>query len=390
MDAAALQEIAARVTRWVAQEPQMKESNVKLRIVEPLLAALGWNAGAGDLDTEYAVKAGVSKLLVDYALLVEGKAVGFVEAKSLDNPLNREEAQQVISYGRIRIVRWCVLTNGRVLRIYDASDKGEPEDCLVSEIDLQDLARRTEEIKLLSKDAIVHQEIEGVVGARKALRKASRQLEDSHGQVVAAVAETLRQFLSDFPEDQLKDLAKAGVLTMQSAIGNLRNLVEDEPERSPRPAPTTRRSIHDRDIPVVARKDLGGEPDGTVIVCPAKIERGFEFFLKYQAWGFIRANRQPKYLGLYLSSPESKILYFAEVDKMTPPLASRSEIEGIDKDDTEGFSPGKRVLWLKPGSIRKLVDPVPAGRAGSVPQNSRYSTLRKFVAARSTGELWQD
>src|SRR5947208_569187 len=117
-------------------------------------------------------------------------------------------------------------------------------------------------------------------------------------------------------------------------------------------------------IAPISRWELKGDPNSVVLICPAKSERGLEFLLRYNAWGFIRVNRQPTFVALYVGRPESKVLYLAEVNSITPPLSSPSEVEEISQEHLGTFKPGKKVIWLKKGSIRRLLDPIPVGRAG--------------------------
>jgi len=123
------------------------------------------------------------------------------------------------------------------------------------------------------------------------------------------------------------------------------------------------------------------------LVCPARIELGIDFLFKYEAWAFLRITRRPDYLALYLTNPVSKILYLGEVNRLSAPLSTPSDVKEIDDEDLRTFKPGKRIVWLKKGSIRKLSDPIPSGRLGSAPQSPWYTTLKQFIAAKDTADL---
>ncbi len=388
MDATDAAKISQLVTKWIAQDPQMKEANVKLRIVQPLLEVLGWDAAAGDVEMERSLKIGSNKVSVDFALLVEGKVAAFVEAKSLDTNLGDEDAEQVISYGRVANVRWCALTNGRELRVYDSSERGTPGDCLVSEVVLRELPSKSGELRIMEKDAILTQEVDDAIRLRRALKTAAQRFGDSRTEAVAAIGGVLKPFLNELPDQQLTALAEKGFATVQSEIQRLMS-----PRQESQVAPSGLqgrggRAVQASAIQVVARKNLVGDPNATVIVCPARPTPGVTFLLRYQAWGYVRANRPAKYLGLYVSQPHSAVLYFGEVDTITPPLASRSAVYGIDDADLASFEPGKRVVWLKLGTLVKLSDPIPSTSPYGHPQNARYTSLGKFKVAKDTSELW--
>ncbi len=387
MDTEALSRLAGQVQSWVAQDPLMKEANVKLRVVQPLLALLEWDVSRGDVEMEWQVQMGTKAVAVDYSLMVDRKPVAFVEAKGFESNLKKEEEQQVISYGKVDEVRWCVLTNGKRLRIYDASEAKDPEDCLVAEIDLSTLGSHLEEIRLLSKSSIMSQETETAVRFRRGLQTAAKNLESSRAEVVTAVSRVLGKYMQELPAERVRDMADRGFAAIQSAVFQAGYTTPARPIPAG-PEKSHAKPIKEEEVPATSRRQLQGNPDSTVLVCPAKIERGLEFFFKYQAWGFIRANRPPALLALYVTSPHSKVLYVGEVEVVTPPLSTRAEVRGISEEDKETFSPGKRVIWLKKATIRRLVDPIPAGRVGSQPQSPRYTTLAKFISARDTTDLW--
>ncbi len=386
MQAADATKISQLVAKWAAQEPQMKEANVKLRIVEPLLAALGWDASAGDIEMERSLKLGSNKVSVDFALSVEGRIAAFVETKSFDTDLTDNEAEQVMSYGKLATVRWCVLTNGKELRIYDSFERGSPADSLVSAVDLRELPSKFSEIRMLEKDALLTQEVETAVSLRKALRSAAKRFDDSRNELVATLGKALKPYLTEIPDQQLKDLSEKGITAVQLEIQRLMN-----PHLEVVVAPPTKsanRALRESSVPQVARSTLAGDPNAIVIICPARPTPGVTFLLRYQAWGFVRISRAAQYLGLYVSKPISAVLWFGEVEKMTPPLPSRSSVEGIDDSDLTWFEEGKRVIWLRAGTLRRLSDPIPSTSHHGHPQSARYTTLGKFRSALDTSELW--
>src|SRR4051794_21524626 len=93
-----------------------------------------------DIDHGSAVQTGD---FPDYVLRSGGKPVIAVEAKRIDHSLGPKEAGQVVKYCSVLGLRWGLLTNGRLLQLYDAPVTGVmPEDRLVLEIDMNDWADR--------------------------------------------------------------------------------------------------------------------------------------------------------------------------------------------------------------------------------------------------------
>ena len=390
MDNAQAEKIAQLVTKWIAQDPAMKEANVKLRIVQPLLEALGWDPGAGDLEMEYPVHFGSRPFAVDYALLVSGEAAVYLETKSFGSSLSEDDIQQAISYGKNDSVRWCVLTNGRELQIFDSSEPKQSPERLVTTIQLQDLPNRLAEIQLISKQSVVSQETEKHVNQRKTARSATRRLEESQESIANAIADSIRSVLPEMRPGDVESLANKGLGAILESVRQTQ-WTPSKPLTPPAPRPSTSlpRSVSKSDLPVVNRRQLLGSPDDLVLVSPAKVVLGLDFLFRYQAWGFVRVNIQPQHFALYVGKPDSKILYFGEVERLTPPLATKADVVGINEQDLErSFEAGKRVVWLKAGSLRKLSDPIAVEGSASAPYSSRYTTLREFIAAKTTADLW--
>ena len=72
----------------IDSSPQMDEQNTRRKLIEPLLEILGWNMLSEDVELEYSVQMGVGTKKVDYALMIEGAPVVFVEAKGVDTAIS--------------------------------------------------------------------------------------------------------------------------------------------------------------------------------------------------------------------------------------------------------------------------------------------------------------
>lgn len=126
---------------------------------------------------------------------------------------------------------------------------------------------------------------------------------------------------------------------------------------------------------IETEKNKTGEAvDFDMVVCAA-FEDGFKHaYLQNNAWWAIRLSQEAreklKYLAIYEKLPVAHISHYAEIERIEP------------YKDT-----GKYILYLK---NKKTVKPIKlgTGKKGEAPQSPRYTTLEKFLKAKSVSELW--
>ncbi len=131
------------------------EQNTKAALIEPLLAALGWDLQEIDeVRREYRRKPQDNP--VDYALFLNRTECLLVEAKSLEKDLHdRKWISQNLSYATVVGVRWCVLTNGDEYRIYNSHAAVDVEQKLFRSVRISDTAGTShviDTLHLLSKE----------------------------------------------------------------------------------------------------------------------------------------------------------------------------------------------------------------------------------------------
>jgi hypothetical protein len=145
---------------------------------------------------------------------------------------------------------------------------------------------------------------------------------------------------------------------------------------------------HPGNVPIVTRSELSNKSRGEVVICPSKVA-GVEFLTKYNAWGFVNISkrRKPAYLAMYIGRPESSVLYFGEIDRITKPLQSKDELTQIQEKDKSTFVTGKRAVHLKQGTLMKLADPIPLKNNRMAPRGLRYTTLEKLIQSQYFEEL---
>lgn len=132
----------------------------------------------------------------------------------------------------------------------------------------------------------------------------------------------------------------------------------------------------------ISREQLATLPAGDVPVCPSRPE-GVDFVKTYNAWGFIRIGRTPKYFALYISSPFSEVKYFAEVDKIVDPRSAESPV--TDPERYDEYSEGKKIILFKRDSLRELMNPIPRREKWS--QGMFYTTKDKLATSDSLDSI---
>jgi hypothetical protein len=148
----ALAALRPRIHQSLPKTPTEEETKVTL--IAPLLRALGWDLeNLDEVRYEYRYRPGSAP--VDYAFLLFGKAALFLEAKALNANLDDPKwTNQTLNYANNAGVTWCILTNGRQYRIYNAHAPVEADKKLFQVVDLltDDNERVTSTLALFSRE----------------------------------------------------------------------------------------------------------------------------------------------------------------------------------------------------------------------------------------------
>ncbi|MFH0914816.1 MAG: type I restriction endonuclease [bacterium] len=98
----------------------VNEADTKRALIAPVLSALGWDmADLSEVRMEYRHTGRHNP--VDYALLLQGVPLLFIEAKPLGTNVDDQACQaQAVNYAESAGVAWCVLTDGDKYRVYNA------------------------------------------------------------------------------------------------------------------------------------------------------------------------------------------------------------------------------------------------------------------------------
>jgi RAMA domain-containing protein len=150
-----LPKLRRRIQKIQHRRESIGEQNTKAALIDPLLAALGWDIeDIDEVSREYRRKPQENP--VDYALCMLRSPRLLVEAKGLGKDLNDHKwISQVLGYTTVVGVEWCVLTNGDEYRLYNAHAPVNVEQKLfrvvrISESDQEEHTLDT--LELLSKE----------------------------------------------------------------------------------------------------------------------------------------------------------------------------------------------------------------------------------------------
>jgi len=150
-----LKELRDNISKIKQSGGSIGEDNTKAALIEPLLASLGWDTT--DLDVVHRqYKRGRQSKPVDYALLINGKPILFIEAKALEKNLSDIKwIRQTLGYAENAGLKWCILTNGEEYHIYRSNIPIPLEKKLYKKISISDKTKLHETLailELLSKE----------------------------------------------------------------------------------------------------------------------------------------------------------------------------------------------------------------------------------------------
>jgi hypothetical protein len=155
-----LKHCAERVDRYRQLRARVGESNTKAGLIEPVIAALGWDVlDPDEVHREYRRRPVDNP--VDYALLLLRTPRLFIEAKGLGENLDDPRwANQTISYAAVAGVEWVALTDGAEWRVFNAHAPVPIEQKLFRAVRVEDIDAALDLLGLLSKDNMRDNRIE--------------------------------------------------------------------------------------------------------------------------------------------------------------------------------------------------------------------------------------
>lgn len=133
-----------------AYERGDNESDTRALIDRILKEALGYS------EDEIKRECKVYANRIDYVISIKGQESLVIEAKAIGKSLGKTAVEQATSYGVLAGIRWVLLTNGVVWKLYRTSDNSNPPHDLIFVIELLDGldSEEAEQFYLISKHGL--------------------------------------------------------------------------------------------------------------------------------------------------------------------------------------------------------------------------------------------
>ena len=210
MDREAVKEYVKHAQTIMDSSPQMDEANTKAAILRDFIELLDWEIPT-NTQLEYSVKAFGQTYKVDYALILEGTPVAFLEAKGADTTLTARHDEQLSSYMMNKNVNYGILTNGKEYRFFERRvDASNVDVQKVGDVELQNLRNRLSVLRAYTKEKIETGESGKILGRIIELREAQRILEnekeDVATELVNVLSERISEHINSIAESQSKEM----------------------------------------------------------------------------------------------------------------------------------------------------------------------------------------
>jgi len=360
--------------------PQMNEANTKAAVLRDFLNLLNWEIPA-NTELEYSVEAFGQTYRVDYALILEGTPVAFIEAKGADTALTTAHNEQLSSYMMNENVNYGILTNGKQFRFFQRCVNSSNVDVkVVGDIQLENLSERLTVLEAYTKEAIESGESGKILGRINELQEARSTLRETKDNLATEIADMLSERVSDtissLAKSQSKELIDRLVEDIESEI--------DVNEDTGGSNDTDIEPINNHIVRKIKRSEITGGDDARVAVFPTK-ESGIPFMKENNAWGFVRVGKDIDYVAMYVTRDAREVRYFATVKDIVAPEEADLERPPLEYVDRDEIGEQKMVVRFEPDSLYELEDPIPYET--KYPQGLRYTTLAEFKTAETTDDM---
>lgn len=163
-----------------------------------MISSNSWTEIPTNTQLEYSVKAFGKTYKVDYALIIEGTPVAFIEAKGVDTPLTDNHREKLEAYLKNEDVNLGILTNGIEYEFFrrQVVDSKVNVNTLAT-ARLRDLPERVTILRAFTKDAIQNDEWVKILNRIKELQEARATLETKKDDLAAELTELLTDNVSE-------------------------------------------------------------------------------------------------------------------------------------------------------------------------------------------------
>jgi hypothetical protein len=208
MEREAVRKYVKHAQSIIDASPQMDEANTKAAVLRDFLDLLGWEIPT-NTQLEYSVRAFGKTYKVDYALVLEGAPVAFIEAKGVDTPLTDKHREQLAAYLKNEDVNWGVLTNGEEYEFYRRRVVDSKVNVnALADTELRNLPDRVTVLRAFTKDAIQTGDSEKIATRINKLKQARTVLESEKDRLATEVTELLTDEISDAISSPAESQAK--------------------------------------------------------------------------------------------------------------------------------------------------------------------------------------
>ena len=202
--------------------PQIDEANTKAAVLRDFLDLLDWQIPE-NTKLEYSVEAFGQIYKVDYALILEGTPVAFIEAKGADTALTADHEEQLSSYMMNKNVTYGILTNGKQYCFFQRRvDAPNVDVQKVGDIPLDNLSDRLTVLRAYTKEAIESGESGKILGRINELREARRTLETDKDNLAFQLSNLftteVSESISSLAEAQAKEMIDRLIEDIESEI----------------------------------------------------------------------------------------------------------------------------------------------------------------------------
>src|SRR5829696_1765472 len=217
----ALPKLRKRIQKIQNRNENIGEQNTKAALIDPLLAALGWDVeDIDEVSREYRRKSQDNP--VDYALFMLRSPRLFVEAKGLEKDLSdRKWISQVLGYATVVGVEWCVLTNGDEYRLYNAHAPVNVEQKLFRVVRISDSDQEEyilETLELLSKEKMGDNLLNVLWKAHFIDRHVSRALGELLQNDDASLIRLIRKRTPELAPSEIRESLKRADITIDFPV----------------------------------------------------------------------------------------------------------------------------------------------------------------------------
>ncbi|WP_121822751.1 ICP22 family protein [Halostella salina] len=198
-----LEAFVERARASVAGSDDLSVRNTELRLVQPFLAALGWDVHGQEMTAGVTVEA--DRDPVNYALAVDGRPAVFVDVVACEDPLREADADRLAAALDAAGVSHGVLTNGRSFVFLARGD-----DRLQCRLD--ELPDRTDAVAMYSRAAAasrVGDEAERRTAAERIAAQRGPVADDVTARLVAAADGAAADDIAAAVDEFLDDLTAA-------------------------------------------------------------------------------------------------------------------------------------------------------------------------------------